>query len=168
MTIAKALLPLFLLVGAALAQAELRPLDEGELQDVTGQDGISLSANLTFAPNPVLTRCAGGCGARVAIKPGHSDGFIVVDNILGTFSFEGLKLDIVTIDSGFAGEGAQFNGQALRLELTEARFENARFTLGSSNQARGDQAGFRQTDLLTYSTNGEVRLHGNLYFFAAP
>lgn len=157
-----------LLCGLSLAQAELRPLAENELQGVTGQDGLSLNASLNFAGNPSQTRCPGGCGMRIAIQPGQSAGFIVLDNIRGTFSFDGLTLDIVKIDSGYGGEGAAFNAPAMRLGLTEAHFSIAQFTLAGPNRARGDQPGLVQTDLLTYQTNGAVRLHGNLYLFASP
>lgn len=159
---------LTLLLCAWQAVGELRPLDEAELQAVSGQAGLSISANLNFAANPEQTRCAGGCGTRVAIKPGNSAGFIVLDNIRGAFGFEGLTFDIVTLDSGYGGDGAAFNAPAMRLGLADARFDNARFTLAGSNSATSSGVGFQQTDLLTYQTNGDVRLRGNLYIFAAP
>src|SRR3990167_9357209 len=74
-----------------------------ELQGISGQAGLSISASLNFAANPAQTRCPGGCGTRVAIQPANSSGFIVLDNIQGAFSFEGLSFDIVTIDSGYDG-----------------------------------------------------------------
>jgi hypothetical protein len=161
-------LGLFLLFVAGPALAELQPLAEDELQGISGQAGLSISASLNFAANPTQTRCPGGCGARLAIQPANSSGFIVLDNIQGTFGFEGLSFDIVTIDSGYAGDGAAFNASAMRLGLRDASFRNARFTLAGSNSATSGGAGFQQTDLLTYQTNGDVRLNGNLYLFAAP
>jgi CubicO group peptidase (beta-lactamase class C family) len=157
---------LLLMAGPVLA--ELRPLAEDELQEISGQAGMSISASLNFAANPAQTRCPGGCGTRVAIQPANSSGFIVLDNIQGTFSFEGLSFDIVTIDSGYDGDGAAFNSSAMRLGLTDASFSNARFTLAGSNSAASAGAGFQQTDLLTYRVNGDVRMNGNLYLFAAP
>lgn len=161
-------LGLFLLFAVGPALADLQPLAEDELQGVSGQAGLSISASLNFAANPAQTRCPGGCGMRVAIRPANSSGFIVLDNIQGAFSFEGLSIDIVTIDSGYDGDGAAFNAPAMRLGLADASFSNARFTLAGSNSATSGGAGFQQTDLLTYQTNGDVRLHGNLYLFAAP
>jgi len=161
-------LGLALLLSALPAAAELRPLAEEELQGVSGQAGLSISADLNFAVNPAQTRCPGGCGMRVAIKPANSAGFLVLDNIQGTFSFQGLSFDIVTIDSGYDGDGAAFNAPAMRLGLADASFSNARFTLAGSNSATSSGAGFQQTDLLTYQTNGAVRLQGNIYIFAAP
>lgn len=159
---------LALLFSAGQAAAELRPLAEDELQEISGQAGLSISADLNFAVNPAQTRCPGGCGMRVAIKPANSAGFLVLDNIQGTFSFQGLSFDIVTIDSGYDGDGAAFNAPAMRLGLADASFSNARFTLAGSNSAASGGAGFQQTDLLTYRVNGDVRMNGNLYLFAAP
>jgi CubicO group peptidase (beta-lactamase class C family) len=161
-------LGLFLLFVAGSALAELRPLAEDELQEISGQAGLSISASLNFAANPAQTRCPGGCGTRVAIQPANSSGFIVLDNIQGTFGFEGLSFDIVTIDSGYDGDGAAFNASAMRLGLTDASFNNARVTLAGSNSAASGGVGFQQTDLLTYQINGDVRINGNLYLFAAP
>ena len=148
-----------------LALADLRPLEETELEAVNGQDGISISASIRFNPNPALTRCPGGCGARVAIRPGQSAGVIAIDNIKGTFSFDGVTLDVVTIDSGFNGEGALFNQDALKLGLRESQFSDVQFTLSGANQVSGSQTGLQQTDLLTYHTNGKVQLRGDLYIF---
>lgn len=161
-------LGLALLFAAGAALAELQPLAENELQEISGQAGLSISASLNFAANPAQTRCPGGCGTRVAIQPANSSGFIVLDNLQGTFSFEGLSVDIVTIDSGYAGDGAAFNASAMRLGLANASFSNARVTLAGSNSATSGGVGFQQTDLLTYQINGDVRINGNLYLFATP
>ncbi|MDZ7889638.1 MAG: hypothetical protein U5M72_10495 [Pseudomonas sp.] len=47
-------------------------------------------------------------------------------------------------------------------------FNNFKWTLAGSNQAVAGGAGFKQTDLLTYQTNGQTRMQGNLYLFATP
>ena len=159
------LLAFLLSLAAPLVMADLRPLEETELEAVNGQDGISISATLRFSPNAALTRCPGGCGARVAIRPGQSEGIIAIDNIKGGFSFDGVTLDIVTIDSGFNGEGAQFNGDALKLGLRETHFDDVQFTLSGANRAEASGPGFQQTDLLTYRSNGQVLLRGDLYIF---
>ena len=159
---------LALLFAAWPAAAELQPLLEEELQQVSGQAGLSVSAELNFAANLALTRCPGGCGARLAIRPGNSEGFVVLDNIRGMFSFEGLTLDMVRLDSGFDGDGAAFNSGAMRIGLSDVRFDDFQFTLGGSNSATSDAAGFRQTDLLTYRSHGQTRLQGNLYLIGLP
>nr|WP_024309364.1 MULTISPECIES: DUF6160 family protein [unclassified Pseudomonas] len=160
---------LALLFVALPAAAELLALQEQELQQISGQAGLSLAADFNFAANPAQVRCAGGCGMRVAIRPGNSDGFVVLDNIRGLFSFDGVTLDMEKLDSGFDGDGAAFNSSVMRIGLANVRFGDFRFTLGSSNSERGSiAAGFRQTDLLTFSANGESRLQGNLYLIGLP
>lgn len=157
-------------LAANMAGAELRPMPEDELQQVSGQAGISLSANLNFARRPSDSRCPGGCGARLAIQPAKGAGFLVLDNISGAFVFDGASLDIVGIDAGagFAAESAAPGSRALRLGLANGTFNDFQWTLAGSNQAVAGGAGFKQTDLLTYQTNGQTRLQGNLYLFATP
>lgn len=157
-----------LLLAAAAAQAEMRDLDDSEMSDVSGQDGVSLSVNFNLAPVAGDNRCTGGCGARLAIQPLNSTGFIVLDNIKGTFSFDGMTLDMVTIDSGFNGDGALFNRQAMKIGLTNASASNLQFTLGGANQGKVAASGLQQTDLLTYQTTGAVKLTGNVYVFGTP
>lgn len=160
--------PLYLLgLLCPLAMADLRPLAETELEAINGQDGLSISASISFNANPAITRCPGGCGARMTIRPGQSEGVIAIDNIKGTFSFDGVTLDIVTIDSGFDGEGAQFNQDAFKLGLRETRLTDVQFTLSGANQVSSGP-GLRQTDLLTFRSDGQIQLRGDLYVFPAP
>jgi len=157
------------------AAAELRPLDENELQTVSGQAGISLSANLNFARTATNTLCAGGvaaggCGARVAIKPAGGAGYLVLDNLSGAFSFDGAVLDIVALDStgGFGAESAAAGTQGLKLGLSNGQFTDFKWTLATANQAVAGGVGFKQNDQLGVQTNGLVKLQGNLYVFAVP
>ncbi|MEE9102496.1 MULTISPECIES: DUF6160 family protein [Pseudomonas] len=154
-----------LLLAAAGAHAEMRNLDDSEMSDVSGQDGVSLSVNFNLAPVASDTRCTGGCGARLAIQPLNSTGFIVLDNIKGAFSFDGMSLDIVTINSGFNGDGALFNRQAMKIGLTNASATNLQFTLGGANQGKVAASGLQQTNLLTYQATGAIKLTGNVYVF---
>lgn len=161
------LAPLFLL-AAATAHGEMRGLDDSEMADVSGQDGVSLSVNFNLAANTADTRCSGGCGARLAIQPLNSTGYIVLDNIKGTFSFDGMSIDMVTINNGFNGDGALFNRQAMKIGLTNASASNLQFTLGGSNQGKVSGSGLQQTNLLTYQATGAVKLTGNVYVFGTP
>ena len=149
---------------ASMAGAELRALPEDELQQVSGQAGISLSANLNFAVRASDTRCPGGCGARLAIQPGKGAGLLVLDNISGAYVFGGRSLYIVGIDAaaGFAAESAATGSKAVRLGLVNGTFNNFKWTLAGSNQAVAGGAGFKQTSLLTYQTNGQTRMQANL------
>lgn len=155
---------LALLFVAWPVAAELQPLQEEEMQQVTGQAGLSIGANLNFAASSGQNRCPGGCGTRLAIRPANSAGVIVLDDIRGMFSFDGVTVDIERLNSGFGGDGAAFNSSVMRVGLANVRFGDFRFTLGGSNRESGNPDwGFQQTNLLTFRANGEVRLHGNVY-----
>ena len=158
---------LLMSVSAPLVMADLQPLEETELAAVNGQDGLSISASIRFSPNPALTRCPGGCGTRVAFRPGQNGGVIVIDNLKGGFSFDGVTLDVVTIKDGFNGEGAQFNSDALKIGLRETHLHDVQFTLSGANRANATGPGYEQADLLTYRSNGQVQLRGDLYIFPA-
>ena len=91
----------------------MQPLSEEGLDAVTGQDGVSLSGELSFNedggpltssdpgnidPNDasvVWGTCtekdaltADKCGARLAVKPNGTDGWLALDELKGSVSFE--------------------------------------------------------------------------------
>ncbi|MGL3336737.1 DUF6160 family protein [Pseudomonas aeruginosa] len=155
------------LLFAVTAHAELRSLEDETMAQISGRDGLSLSGTFSLVGNPADTRCSGGCGVRLSFQPTNSTGFVVMDNVKGTFSFDSTTLDLVTIDSGFNGEGKLFSREAMRVGLANFTVDNLRFTLGGANQSR-PASGLQQTDLLTYQATGAVKLTGNLYLFGQP
>lgn len=157
-----------LALASCAAHAELRGLDDAAMSGISGRDGITLNGHLNLAAAPADSRCAGGCGARLAFQPTNSSGFIVIDNVKGTFGFDNTTLDIVTIDSGFNGDGKLFSRQAMKVGLASFSVDDLQFTLGGANQGKLTGSGLQQTNLLTYQASGTVRLTGNLYLFGQP
>ncbi len=171
----------------------LEPLAEEELQQVLGQGGVYLSGDITIndtggplndtndASNPAIWQknCTTSstevrCGARIAVNAGDgaSSGWLVLDNIRGRFSFEGMTLKTRTIDSGFDNEGAgssdgaSFNSDVLEIGLPNTvSYSNVSYTLANSNEARPTDSGFQQTDILNVKIDGNVALRGNLLLF---
>lgn len=171
----------------------LEPLGEEELQQVLGQGGVYLSGDITInetggplndtsdATNPAIWQadCSVGstnqrCGARLAVNAGGgaSSGWLVLDNIRGRFSFEGLTLKTRTIDSGFDddgngnSDGAVFDGDVLEIGLPNTlNYSDVSFTLANSNSARPTDVGFQQTDILNVNIDGDISLRGNLLLF---
>jgi hypothetical protein len=165
----------------------LEPLAEEEMQQVQGQGGVYLSGDITIndtggplnntadTSNPAIwqkncttTSTDARCGARLAVNAGDgsNSGWLVLDNIRGRFSFEGLTLTTRTIDSGFDGDGATFNNDVLEIGLPNTvSYGDVSYTLANSNQARPTDAGFQQTDIFTVNINGDVSLRGNLLLF---
>ncbi|WP_223795761.1 hypothetical protein [Marinobacter sp. F4216] len=93
---------------------------------------------------------------------------MVLDDIRGNFSFEGLTLRVRSIDSGFGGDGELFSRDVVELGLPNTvRFNDVRFSIATSNTARPTDPGFQQTDLLSVEMRGEVIMEGNLLVFPA-
>jgi hypothetical protein len=149
----------FLLLLAGSAQAELQPLEDASLSEVSGQGGVYLSGEFSINKNggplwstPATTNAASwtvgerscatkgsstpeSCGLRVAIRAEQNGGWYVLDNIKGIFSFEGLTLRTRVINSGFAGDGAGFNQDVLEFGLpNEVKFKNGSFAVAVANQ----------------------------------
>lgn len=157
------------LLFSASAGAELRSLGDSDLDDVVGQAGISISASLNLQENPSQTRCAGGCGARLAIQPaGSGNNYLVIDDISGKFSFDEVTLDVVTIKDGFGGDGAAFNRPVLRVGLKDTSFQDLRFTIAGANKARGTDPGLVQTNLVSARIDGTLAARQRQHLHRRP
>lgn len=165
----------------------LEPLAEEEMQQVLGQGGVYLSGDITInenggplndladSSNPAIWQknCTGvsthkRCGARIAVNAGNgaNSGWLVLDNIRGRFSFEGMTLKTRKIDTGFGGDGALFNNNVLEIGLPNTvSYGDVSYTLANSSQARPTDTGFNQTDILNVNLDGDVSLRGNLLLF---
>lgn len=171
----------------------LEPLGEEELQQVLGQGGVYLSGDITInetgGPLNDMTDSSNSsvwqkdcttassdkrCGARIAVNAGDgaNSGWLVLDNIRGRFSFEGMTLKTRTINSGFddagtgTSDGASFDGDVLEIGLPNTiKYTNVSYTLANSSQARPTDAGFNQTDIFNVKIDGDITLRGNLLLF---
>lgn len=171
----KGILGLVLLALALPAIAEMTQIGDEALSDVSGQGGIYLSGDVSINElgGPINNSYFGGCsdagkkcGARLAFRLKETGGWMVFDEIRGSFAFEGLTLGMRTIDSGFGGDGALFNGDVIELGLPNTvRFDDVRFKLAASNTPRPTDSGFQQTDMFAIEMQGEVIMEGNLLVF---
>jgi len=168
----------------------LEPLGEAELQQVLGQGGVYLSGDITInetggplnntadSSNPAIwqqncttTSTDKRCGARISVNAGDgaNSGWLVLDNIRGRFSFEGMTLKTRTIDSndtGFGGDAALFDSDVLEIGLPNTiKYTNVSYTLANSNKARPTDVGFQQTDIFNVKIDGDITLQGNLLLF---
>lgn len=149
-----------LLLVPVLASAELQPLADDSLSQLSGQGGVYLSGEFSINKdggalwstpatnnpaqwNATQRSCASGgttaaaesCGLRLAIRSEDAGGWYVLDNLKGIFSFEGLTLRTRTINSGFNGDGATFNQDVLEFGLpNELRWNKGSFAFGVANQ----------------------------------
>lgn len=155
--------------------AELSRLGDEALSGISGQGGIYLSGDISInevggpVENSYFGRCDDAskkCGARFAYRLKENGGWMVLDDIRGNFAFEGLTLRVRTVDSGFGGDGEQFNRDVLELGLPNTvRFNDVQFKISGSSTARPTDPGFQQTDIFSVDMRGEVVMEGNLLVF---
>jgi len=171
----RAALIAFALSGSQQATGELDRLDDRDLAEVSGQGGIYLSGDISInemggpIENSYFGRCDNPdrkCGARLAYRLKEDGGWMVLDEIRGNFAFEGLTLRVRSIDSGFGGDGEQFNGDVMEIGLPDiVRYNDVRFKIAGSNMPRPTDPGFQQTDIFAVEMQGDVIMEGNLLVF---
>lgn len=170
----------FLVLGVTglmpgIALAELDRLSDKDLGDVSGQGGIYLSGDISINEDggPIDNSYFGGCdeadkkcGARFAYRLKEDGGWMVLDDIRGNFAFEGLTLRVRSVDSGFDGDGQKFDSDVLEIGLPNiVRFNDVRFKIAASNEARPTAPNFQQTDLFSVEMQGNVIMEGNMLVF---
>ena len=186
-----------LMLLPAVALAELQPLDDGDLSQMSGQGGVYLSGEFSinkdggvlwdtpttndpaqWTANQRSCALAGAttpesCGMRVAVRSGATSGWYVLDNIKGTFSFEGLTLEMQSLTTG--------SGQREVLAIglpNEVRFTDGNLTFGVASDggwknnalstAAGGDPSYQQTTIFSAQINGSVRMQGSVLVFPTP
>jgi hypothetical protein len=168
----------------------LEAISEDVLDTVTGQDGVSLSGELSFNEDggPLTSVDSGGiwgtctekndspsgadrCGARLAVKPNATDGWIALDELKGSVSFEGLTLrsrDIdATDDFGGDEDEAGITGKTV-LEIglpNEIKFKEFSYSYVTSSQGRPTDVGYQEQVRHGIDFNGSVQMQGNILVF---
>lgn len=152
----------------------MEPISEEELGEVTGQNGVYLSGDLTLndVGGPLASTDAGNidpdgsgpltavwgtceekaagsvqrCGARLAVKTNNTEGYFVLDEMRGKMAFEGLTIRAreVTDSDDFGGDEDAFAGTTV-LEI------------GLPNEVRFEQFEF------TIATSSHERPTANNY-----
>jgi len=167
--------------------------DEG-LEKVTGQNGVSLSGELSFNedggpltdtidPDGVgsLTSTWGACsdaqasrcGARLSVKLNKdtgSQGWYVLDEMKGKISFEGLTIKSreITATDTFGGDENDIGSGMTVLEIglpDKIKYENFSYNVATSSTARPTDVGFTQQVRYGVDFNGSVNMQGNMLVF---
>src|SRR5690606_20155796 len=77
------------------------------------------------------------CGARLSFQTQQNGGWLVLDNIKGSISFEGLTFQVRNISSGFGWDGAIFNRDVMEIGLPESiRMNDFQYTLATGSSSR--------------------------------
>lgn len=169
------LFALLMLAFSFDANAQLASLNDSALSGVSGQGGVYLSGEISINEHggPIqnayfgdCTNASQRCGARIAFQTKQNGGWFVLDDFKGSFSFQGLTLRVRNINSGFGGDGAQFNRDVLEIGLPDViKVNQLQFTYATSSTARPSDAGFQQTDIYTVKMDGDVTMQGNILVF---
>lgn len=181
------------------AWAQLSALSEDDLRSHAGQGGMYLTGEFsvnrgggalwsTPANNDPLTWAADqrscapvglatpqSCGMRIAMRTQSTGGWYVMDNLKGTYSFEGLTVRTRLVNSGFGNDGATFNRDVLEIGLPSEIVVSdgaAGFAIANQESWRNNQNGapgadttFRQTNLFSVAFSGTLRTQGNLLMY---
>lgn len=157
-----------------LALADMAILEDQALSEVSGQGGIYLSGDMSInevggpIENAYFGQCDDPlkrCGARAAFRLKEDGGWVVLDDLRGKFSFEGLTLKVRSINAGFGGDGALFNRDVIEVGLPDTvRYSDVRFKLATSSTARPTDPGFQQTDIWAFEMRGDVVMQGTCSF----
>ncbi|XOZ33243.1 hypothetical protein ACMDCT_13670 [Halomonadaceae bacterium KBTZ08] len=161
------------------AAAEMQAMSNEALSGVSGQyGGMSLSGDVTFNRNggPLKGEglgfdCnqSGRCGSRIAAQLSEGGGWVVLDDLQGTFEFMGLTLATRLIsgnDDGFGGDAGDFGREVIEIGMPDtASFDNFGYTIATSSTARPSDPDFQQTDRMTVEMSGNVTLDGNALIF---
>lgn len=169
----------------SLPATALEPMSAEEMSATSGQGGVYLTGDLTINENggPLnldgpaqnnhnwQVNCSANnadrrCGARLALNTGGGRGWLILDNIRGRFSFEGLTLRTRKITDGFNGDGNQFNEDVFEVGLpNQLDYEDASLTLAGASGPRPTDSNYQQVDIVTLTINGVANLQGNALIF---
>jgi len=179
-----------LLIQISIHSNSMQPISEEALESVAGQNGVSLSGELSFnedggpltSSDPENISAVWGtctekeaataerCGARLSIKPNETNGWLVLDELQGSLSFEGLTLrsrDIDAATDDFGGDETSADGKTV-LEIglpSELKFDNFSYSYATSSQARPTDVGYQQQTRFGVEFNGSVQMQGNILVF---
>ena len=185
---------LTIILGCVSQLHALELITDDDLEKVTGQDGVSLSGELSFNEGggplsdnidpddtgPMTSTwgyCADAqasrCGTRLAVKlnkDSGSQGWFAWDELQGKISFEGLTIksrEITNLDS-FGGDENGVGDGITVLEIglpNKIKYENFSYNVVTSSTARPTDTGFTQQVRYGIDFNGSVNMQGNMLIF---
>lgn len=198
--------------------AQMQSIEEDDMAQISGQGGVYLTGEFSinkdggplwgatagqfdeFGVEKQVRNCGTSlapkeCGLRFAIKLNeNSEGWYVIDDISGGFSFEGLTLRTETLTSVPNYESVSLIGGeavAATVDLTNGglssgvevvqiglpgtvSFNDFRFKFAVANNGEfgvptvdgsGAPVAFKQTEIFGIQLNGNITLDGNLLLF---
>jgi hypothetical protein len=139
------------IAGNAMAQ---QPLDDAELSDVSGADGITFALSLNLN-DPTLTNAVTDSRISMGFNVDGKNTYIVVRNLRGKIDMFGVSLDVEKKPDGSDYVAV---GLPAHLKYTDFGFE--------SLSVQTDPAGPVTESLGRLSVNGTVNMQGQLRMWA--
>lgn len=136
------------------AIAELVPVSDAELHDVSGQSGITMNAKVVLGDESsfIFTNTS---GKTKATATAGETGYLIVDKISGSLEFEGLSLDLLS-DLKNSGKPAIQLTLPEKIKATKLKTEG--IYISSTEQVN---PGTTSTFLMGLELNGELSLPAN-------
>lgn len=95
------------LTSSSLALADMAELSDADLQQTTGQEGVSISLKLDFAEGTRISTRNEGLNRSALIRPADSDNWQVLENITGFIEAKDLRTDLVQNYGSADGTGGK-------------------------------------------------------------
>ena len=101
----KTIITTTLLLLTSFTFADMAELDDSDLQQATGQEGITISAKLDFATGTRISTQNSGAKASELNDISNANNWEVIDNITGSIEAKGMKTDLL-VSYGKNSDGA--------------------------------------------------------------
>lgn len=134
--------------------AELVPVSDDVLNDVSGQSGITLNAKVILGDESsfVFTNTS---GKKKADATASETGYLIVDEIQGALEFEGLGFDLV---SDLKNSGKSALQWTMPNKIKATNFKTSGIYISSTEEVN---PGTTSTFLMGLKLNGELSLPAN-------
>lgn len=134
--------------------AELRPISDDVLNEVSGQSGITLNAKVILGNESsiVFTNTSGKTKATATAA---ETGYLIIDELQGAIEFEGLALDLV---SDLKNSGKSALQWSLPSKIKATNLKTTGIYVSSTENVN---PGVTSTFLMGMELNGELSLPAN-------
>jgi hypothetical protein len=136
------------------SQAELLPMSDEVLNEVSGQSGITLNAKVILGDESsiIFTNTS---GKKKADATPAETGYLIVDELQGAIEFEGLGFDLV---SDLKNSGKSALQWTLPKKVTATNLKTTGIYISSTEEVN---SGVTSTFLMGMELNGELSLPAN-------
>lgn len=137
--------------------AELVPVGDDVLNDVSGQSGITLNAKVILGNESSIV-FENTSGKAKADATAEDTGYLIIDELQGEIEFEGLGFDLV---SNLKNSGKSALQWTLPSKIKTTNFKTTGIYISSTEEVNPDPAVNSSTFLMGVEMNGELSMPAN-------